>query len=106
MILINIVLFEPQIPPNTGNIIRLCANTGFKLHIIKPIGFSIDDKSLKRAGLDHSKNLSFTLHENYTNCLNLLEKENLLLNTQFFGNHYLLFQNKFLIASYSIYKLL
>ena len=46
-----IVLFNPQIPPNTGNIFRLCANTGSKLHIIKPIGFKIDEKSLRRAGL-------------------------------------------------------
>ena len=86
--MINIVLFKPQIPPNTGNIIRLCANTGFKLHIIKPIGFSIDDKSLKRAGLDHSKNISFTLHENYTNCFNLLGKENFFCITKFGKTRY------------------
>lgn len=49
----NIVLFEPEIPPNTGNIIRLCANTGAVLHLIEPLGFSIDDKSLRRAGLDY-----------------------------------------------------
>lgn len=51
--MINIVLYQPEIPPNTGNIIRLCANTGSLLHIIKPMGFSMDDKSLRRAGLDH-----------------------------------------------------
>ena len=49
----NIVLFNPQIPPNTGNILRLCANTGTKLHIIKPIGFDLSEKSLRRAGLDY-----------------------------------------------------
>jgi tRNA (cytidine/uridine-2'-O-)-methyltransferase len=49
----NIVLFEPEIPPNTGNIIRLCANTGFALHLIEPLGFSLAEKQLRRAGLDY-----------------------------------------------------
>jgi tRNA (cytidine/uridine-2'-O-)-methyltransferase len=49
----NIVLFEPEIPPNTGNIIRLCANTGSVLHLIRPLGFELDDKRLRRAGLDY-----------------------------------------------------
>ena len=48
--MLNIVLYEPEIPPNTGNIIRLCANTGFRLHIIEPMGFAWDDKRLRRAG--------------------------------------------------------
>ena len=49
----HIVLYQPEIPPNTGNIIRLCANTGAKLHLIKPLGFNFDDKKLRRAGLDY-----------------------------------------------------
>lgn len=49
----NIVLYQPEIPPNTGNIIRLCTNTGARLHLIKPLGFALDDKKLKRAGLDY-----------------------------------------------------
>ncbi|MDH5435681.1 MAG: tRNA (uridine(34)/cytosine(34)/5-carboxymethylaminomethyluridine(34)-2'-O)-methyltransferase TrmL [Gammaproteobacteria bacterium] len=49
----HIVLFEPEIPPNTGNIIRLCANTGMSLHLIEPLGFELDDKRLRRAGLDY-----------------------------------------------------
>ena len=49
----HIVLFEPEIPPNTGNIIRLCANTGAQLHLIEPLGFELDDKRLRRAGLDY-----------------------------------------------------
>jgi tRNA (cytidine(34)-2'-O)-methyltransferase len=49
----NIVLFEPEIPPNTGNIIRLCANTGAKLHLIEPLGFPMEDAKLRRAGLDY-----------------------------------------------------
>ncbi len=51
--MINIVLFEPEIPPNTGNIIRLAANTGSQLHLIEPLGFTLDDKKLRRAGLDY-----------------------------------------------------
>ena len=54
----NVVLYQPQIPPNTGNIIRLCANTGAKLHLIEPLGFSLDEKSCRRAGLDY-KDLAF-----------------------------------------------
>ena len=49
----NVVLYQPEIPPNTGNIIRLCANTGCNLHLIKPMGFNLDDKRLRRAGLDY-----------------------------------------------------
>ena len=51
--MLHIVLYEPEIPPNTGNIIRLCANTGFHLHLIHPLGFELDDKRLRRAGLDY-----------------------------------------------------
>lgn len=61
---INIVLHEPEIPQNTGNIARTCAATGAKLHIIKPMGFEIDDKKLKRAGLDYWHMLSITYYEN------------------------------------------
>ena len=51
--MLHIALFEPEIPPNTGNIIRLCANTGAQLHLIEPLGFALDDKRLRRAGLDY-----------------------------------------------------
>ncbi|WP_432697594.1 tRNA (cytidine(34)-2'-O)-methyltransferase [Marinobacterium sp. YM272] len=51
--MLNVVLYQPEIPPNTGNIIRLCANTGFHLHLIEPLGFELDDKRLRRAGLDY-----------------------------------------------------
>ena len=51
--MLNIVLYEPEIPPNTGNIMRLCANTGCTLHLVKPLGFELDDKLLRRAGLDY-----------------------------------------------------
>ncbi len=68
----NIVLFEPEIPPNTGNIIRLCANTGCQLHLIKPLGFDMEEKALRRAGLDYHEWANVRIHENYTD---FLEKE-------------------------------
>jgi len=61
---LNIVLVEPQIPQNTGNIARTCAATGARLHIIKPMGFTVDDKKLKRAGLDYWSLLDITYYEN------------------------------------------
>lgn len=60
-----IVLYEPEIPPNTGNIIRLCANTGSRLHLIKPIGFDMSDKKLKRASLDYSEYVNLQVHESF-----------------------------------------
>ncbi len=63
--MLHIVLFEPEIPPNTGNIIRLCANTGATLHLIKPLGFSPTDSKLKRAGLDYHDWAKVQLHENF-----------------------------------------
>ena len=64
-----IVLYEPEIPPNTGNIIRLCANTGSRLHLIKPIGFDMNDKKLKRAGLDYSEYVNLQVHESFNQFL-------------------------------------
>lgn len=63
--MLNIVLFEPEIPPNTGNIIRLCANTGFQLHLIEPLGFAWDDKRLRRAGLDYHEFAAIRHHASY-----------------------------------------
>ncbi|MGI1678372.1 MAG: tRNA (uridine(34)/cytosine(34)/5-carboxymethylaminomethyluridine(34)-2'-O)-methyltransferase TrmL [Cellvibrionaceae bacterium] len=63
--MLNIVLYQPEIPPNTGNIIRLSANTGGKLHLIEPLGFEIDDKRLRRAGLDYGEWKDISLHKNW-----------------------------------------
>lgn len=63
--MLDIVLFEPEIPGNTGNIIRLCANTGVRLHLIKPLGFSIEDSRLKRAGLDYHEWTNMRVHESW-----------------------------------------
>jgi len=59
----DIALFEPEIPPNTGNIMRLCANTGARLHLIEPLGFDLDDKRLRRAGLDYRKYARVATHK-------------------------------------------
>ncbi len=69
----NIVLLEPEIPANTGNIGRTCVATGTTLHLIKPLGFSLDEKALKRAGLDYWKDLDVRVYENYAD---FLEKNN------------------------------
>lgn len=61
----NIVLVEPEIPPNTGNIARTCAATGAKLHLVGPLGFSIDDRDLKRAGLDYWEHLDWEYYESF-----------------------------------------
>ena len=63
--MINIVLFEPEIPGNTGNIMRTCAGTGTKLHIIKPIGFSLEDKYIKRSGVNYIQYCDYTVYENF-----------------------------------------
>lgn len=69
----NIVLFEPEIPPNTGNIIRLCANTGFNLHLIEPLGFDMDDKKLRRAGLDYGEWQRVKTHKSWRHFLEAQE---------------------------------
>lgn len=77
----SIVLFEPEIPPNTGNIIRLCANTGAALHLVKPLGFSLDDKQLKRAGLDYHEYSTLRVHENWDVCKTALAGKRLFAIT-------------------------
>lgn len=99
----NVVLFEPEIPPNTGNIIRLCANTGAKLHLIKPLGFPLEHSKLKRAGLDYHEFANLELYENWSDFL-ITTQANLqrvfalttkgqrsLLDTEFHSNDYFVF---------------
>jgi tRNA (cytidine/uridine-2'-O-)-methyltransferase len=73
----HIVLFQPEIPPNTGNVIRLAANTGATLHLVKPLGFDIDDRSLRRAGLDYAEFATMKVHENWQDCLSALGERRL-----------------------------
>lgn len=65
----HIVLFQPEIPPNTGNIIRLAANTGATLHLVKPLGFPLEDAKMRRAGLDYHEYATMRVHENWENCV-------------------------------------
>lgn len=77
----HIVLFEPEIPPNTGNIIRLCANTGAQLHLVKPLGFTLEDKQLKRAGLDYHEFATLKVYENWAECKAILTGKRLFAIT-------------------------
>lgn len=68
----SLILYEPEIPPNTGNIIRLCANTGVDLHLVEPLGFELDEPRLKRAGLDYREFAKVATHANLAECLHSL----------------------------------
>src|SRR6202022_2446641 len=74
----NVVLFEPEIPPNTGNAIRLCANSGATLHLVKPLGFRLDDKKLQRSGLDYHDLASIKVHSSFEACIDELGGARLL----------------------------
>src|SRR5436190_9098447 len=63
-----IVLFEPEIPPNTGNVMRLAANTGCRLHLVRPLGFALSDKQLQRAGMDYRQGVDYLLHDDWAHC--------------------------------------
>jgi tRNA (cytidine/uridine-2'-O-)-methyltransferase len=76
-IMFSVILFEPEIPPNTGNIIRLCANTGTSLHLVEPLGFDLDDKRLRRAGLDYAELADVHVHPNLDECLQNLNSPRL-----------------------------
>ncbi|MDA8382540.1 MAG: tRNA (cytidine(34)-2'-O)-methyltransferase [Betaproteobacteria bacterium] len=69
----DIILFEPEIPPNTGNIIRLCANTGMRLHLVEPLGFRLDDARLRRAGLDYHEYAPVKVHRGWAFCQEALQ---------------------------------
>lgn len=86
--MLDVVLFQPQIPPNTGNIIRLCANTGFRLHLIEPLGFDLDDKKLRRAGLDYHEFAAITRHKNYQHFIDTEQPKRVLAITTKTSNYY------------------
>ena len=67
--MLDVVLYQPEIPPNAGNVIRLCANVGARLHLVEPLGFSMDDKQLRRAGLDYHELATVTVHRDWKTCL-------------------------------------
>lgn len=86
-----VVLYEPEIPPNTGNIIRLCANVGAELHLIEPLGFELNDRKLKRAGLDYHEWASVRIHPNFAAFSETAESENICAftthGTQCYAEH-------------------
>lgn len=71
-----LVLFEPEIPPNTGNAMRLAANTGCRLHLVRPLGFTLTDRQLQRAGLDYRAGIEYLVHEDWSACMKLLAGRN------------------------------
>jgi tRNA (cytidine/uridine-2'-O-)-methyltransferase len=73
----DVVLFQPEIPPNAGNVIRLCANAGARLHLIEPLGFSMDDRQLRRAGLDYHELATVSVHRDWKDCLEALGERRL-----------------------------
>ncbi|MDD0842161.1 tRNA (uridine(34)/cytosine(34)/5-carboxymethylaminomethyluridine(34)-2'-O)-methyltransferase TrmL [Pseudomonas sp. Gutcm_11s] len=77
----HVVLFQPEIPPNTGNIIRLCANTGCHLHLIEPLGFDLDDKRLRRAGLDYHEYATLKRHYSLEDCITSIRPDRILAFT-------------------------
>ena len=86
--MLDIVLYQPEIPPNTGNIIRLCANTGFRLHLIRPLGFELDDQRLKRAGLDYHEYANLQIHEDYDSFLETVKPKRIFaLSTKGAANY-------------------
>jgi tRNA (cytidine/uridine-2'-O-)-methyltransferase len=66
--MLDVVLYQPEIPPNTGNVIRLCANAGARLHLVQPLGFSLDDRNLRRAGMDYRELADVSLHADWAAC--------------------------------------
>lgn len=83
----NVVLVAPEIPPNTGNVIRLCANTGARLHLVKPLGFDLSEYHLRRAGMDYAEIASVSVHANWPDCRHALANARLFaLTTR--GSHH------------------
>jgi len=89
----DIVLVHPEIPPNAGNVIRLAANTGARLHLVEPLGFSMDDKQLKRAGLDYHEHASVRVHADWQSCALALKDNRLFALTTKGGRN--VFESRF-----------
>jgi tRNA (cytidine/uridine-2'-O-)-methyltransferase len=84
----DIILFTPQIPPNTGNIIRLCANTGARLHLIRPLGFTLDEKAVRRAGLDYHDMAHVRTYDSFAECITALGPTPIYAVTKFATRRY------------------
>ena len=86
--MIDVILYQPEIPPNTGNIIRLCANTGAGLHLVEPLGFDLDDAKLRRAGLDYHEFARVHRHASLDDCLRFLNAPRLFAFSARCANRY------------------
>lgn len=86
--MLDVVLVEPEIPPNAGNVIRLAANTGVRLHLVEPLGFSMDDRSLKRAGLDYHELATVRVHRGWAECRGVLSGRRLFALSTRGARHY------------------
>lgn len=86
--MLDVVLVEPEIPPNAGNVIRLAANTGVRLHLVEPLGFSMDDRSLKRAGLDYHELATVRVHRGWAECRSVLSGRRLFALSTRGARHY------------------
>ena len=80
---LNVVLFEPEIPQNTGNIMRTCVGVGAKLHLIKPLGFQLDEKHLRRSAVDYYEYIEYEVYENYEDFLNKNKDANIFYSTRY-----------------------
>ena len=85
--MLDIVLYQPEIPPNAGNVIRLAANTGARLHFVEPLGFSMDDRQLKRAGLDYHEYAQVRVHADWASCLKELKSARIFALTTSAANN-------------------
>ena len=83
----DVVLCQPEIPPNAGNVIRLCANAGARLHLVEPLGFSMDDKQLKRAGLDYHEMVNVRVHRDWGACAAVLGPRRFAFSTRATRSH-------------------
>ncbi|HET7929873.1 MAG TPA: tRNA (cytidine(34)-2'-O)-methyltransferase [Rhodanobacteraceae bacterium] len=86
--MLHVILFQPEIPPNTGNVIRLCANAGASLHLIRPLGFDLDHAKLRRAGLDYHEFVNLRAYDDLDACLDALQHPRLFAFTSHATRHY------------------
>jgi tRNA (cytidine/uridine-2'-O-)-methyltransferase len=86
--MLHVILYQPEIPPNTGNVIRLCANAGASLHLIRPLGFDLDHAKLRRAGLDYHEFVNLAAHDDLAACLEVLQRPRVFAFTSHAARRY------------------
>ncbi|MGH8151580.1 MAG: tRNA (cytidine(34)-2'-O)-methyltransferase [Rhodanobacteraceae bacterium] len=86
--MLHVILYQPEIPPNTGNVIRLCANAGASLHLLRPLGFTLDNAKMRRAGLDYHEFVNLAVHDDLDACLAALRRPRVFAFTSHAARHY------------------